>query len=156
MRAWMLGAIFIVLVFIQQALAVEPLSIFEEDNLVMEEIFEDACRLSKYDCDGIEQPVVRRSTQLQSHKIWGLYIGGKTLWIDNNLMPVRARLTMFHEAIHYLQFVVGQLEPEYINRVGGCVIEREALELSNAYAIKVLNMPQYARSVEEWKKIYRC
>ena len=156
MRAWMLGTIFVVLLIIQQALAVQPLSTFEYDNQLMEQIFEDACRLSKYDCDGIEQPIVRRSSQLQSVNIWGLYIGGKTLWIDTNLMPVRARLTMFHEAIHYLQFTVGQLEPAYINYTSGCMLEREALELSNTYAVEVLNMPQYVRSVEEWKDIYRC
>lgn len=156
MRAWTLGFILVALIFIQQALAIEPLSVFENDNRVMGIIFEDACRLSKYDCDGVEQPVVRRSSQLSSIKIWGLYTGGKILWIDRELMPVRSRLTMFHEAIHYLQFVVGQLEPGYINRIGGCVIEREALELSNAYALKVLNMPQYVRSVQEWKNIYRC
>jgi Zn-dependent peptidase ImmA (M78 family) len=152
----MLGTILATLIIIQQALAVQPLTHYEHDNKLMVEIFEDACRLSKYDCDGIEIPLVRRSSQLKSMDIYGLYTGGKTLWIDEQLMPVRAKLTMFHEAIHYLQVNVGGIEPDFMNRVGGCVIEREAMELSNAYARDILKMPQYVRTLENWKRTYRC
>ncbi|MEE9586013.1 MAG: hypothetical protein V3W09_03840 [Nitrososphaerales archaeon] len=137
-------------------MAIALMSQFDIDNKDMNQIFEDACELSNYDCDGVEQPIVRRSSQLESTDMYGLYIGGKILWVGSKLMPLRAHLTMFHEVVHYLQVNVGGTDLSFINDTGICVVEREAMQLTNTYA-RMKKMPKaYIRTVEEWKEIYGC
>lgn len=154
MRVWILGAILALLVCVQQVLAYPPKTTFEVDQIEIQQIFRDACRISEYECSGVDTPVVRRSNQLDPMHVYGLYAGGNILWINHDLASRRA-LTMFHEVIHYLQFNVGKLNPDLIGEIAICVIEREAMELTNKYALES-NMIYYVRQLDEWQETYGC
>lgn len=155
MRVWILGAILALLVCVQQVRAYPPKTTFEVDQIEIQQIFRDACRISEYECSGIEIPVVRRSNQLNPMHVYGLYAGGNILWINNQVIASRRALTMFHEVIHYLQFNVGKLNPDLMGDIASCVVEREAMELTNKYALES-NMIYYVRQLDEWQETYGC
>jgi hypothetical protein len=154
-RVWILGAVLALTIFLQQVLAIPPKTTYEGDQSVVEQIFEDACRISEYNCSGLEQPLVRRSNQLDPVHVSGLYAGGKILWINNQMVATPRILILFHEMIHYLQFNSGMIEPTMRGTIVTCIIEREAMELTNAYTLE-LNMPQLVRQVADWEETYGC
>ena len=155
MRVWILGAILALLVCVQQVRAHPPKTTFEVDQIEIQQIFRDACRISEYECSGVDTPVVRRSDQLNPMHVYGLYAGGNILWINNQVIASRRTLTMFHEVIHYLQFNVGKLNPDLMGEIASCVVEHEAMELTNKYAIES-NMLFYVRQLDEWQETYGC
>lgn len=143
--AWMLGIIATV------TIASAPV-----DKSTTQKIFDDACRLSRYECNiWTPPPVVRVSPQLSDMKLFGMYTGGRVVWAADNLSIERIKLTVFHESIHYLQFEVGGVNTDMMNRFGQCAIEREAMELTNQYADE-MGWPKLKRNLESWKKTYGC
>lgn len=128
---------------------------YRADQEVMVSIFQMACDMTYYDCTDVEAPTVRRSEQVEDNKLHGLYMGGNIIWIEKNREYIKSVITMFHEAVHYLQFTVGGIDPIMMSKDAMCVLEREAMEATNAF-IDYLGVPKYKRELIEWKKTYRC
>lgn len=128
---------------------------YRADQEVMQDIFDRACEITYYDCTEIDAPTVRRSEQVDDNQLHGLYMGGNVVWIEKNRDYMKSVLTMFHEAVHYLQFTAGGIDPIMMSPAAMCVVEREAMEATNVFA-EHLGVPDYKRKLEEWKRTYRC
>ena len=72
-------------------------------SLSAREAFREACNLSRYDCTGIKPPMVRESVYVRNSGNYGVYFGGRTVWLADSLSPERRYVTMVHEMVHYLQ-----------------------------------------------------
>ncbi len=114
------------------------------------------CRLSNYRVCPRKGPEVRRSPIVgEIGGAYGLYwMGMDVVWIDTKLKGNRAWLTTFHEQIHYLQYVntvdVGE------SRIFDCLIEREAMELTNDYARELKAGPSHITNLARWRQLYNC
>lgn len=128
---------------------------YRADQEVLHSIFDKACEITYYDCTEVERPTVRRSEQVEDNKLHGIYMGGNVIWIEKNREYTKSVLTIFHEVVHYLQFTVGGIDPIMVSTAAGCVLEREAMEATNAFA-DYLGVPDYKRELIEWKKTYGC
>ncbi len=114
------------------------------------------CRLSQYRHCPRKAPEVRRSPIVgELAKAYGVYwMGMEVVWIDTNLTGIRAWLTTFHEQIHYVQYLNGVDVDD--SRLFDCLIEREAMELTNMYAREMKAGPSHIRSVVRWRQLYKC
>ena len=142
-----------VLLLTQQVMAVAPQSQFDADQDSAYRMLIHACQVTGYNCDGEIIPQVRTNPQMKSMKIRGLYQGGYILWIENDLMPIQRRLTIFHETVHYLQFEVGKANMDMASR---CLLEREAMEYTNLYVDLMGYGDEFKRDLLEWQISYRC
>ena len=128
---------------------------YRSDQELMHIIFSIACEMTYYDCTDVEVPAVRRSEQVDDNHLRGLYMGGEVVWIEKNNDYIRSVLTIFHEAVHYIQFTAGGVNPLMISDGAMCVLEREAMEATNAFT-DYLAIPHYKRDLKEWKRTYGC
>jgi Zn-dependent peptidase ImmA (M78 family) len=155
MRVLLLSLLLGAVLLAQQITTVQPMSDAEDNHIIAQIALEDACRLGRFNCDGLEVPQVRTSPQMERMRLNGVYLGGTALYINDSLLPARKRLTIFHEIVHYLQIQAIGSNPAMINRQGSCILEREAMELSNQYADEI-GATVLKRDLEEWYKGYRC
>ncbi len=114
------------------------------------------CRLSSYRECPRKGPEVRRSPIVgELARAYGLYwMGMEVVWIDSKLTGTKAWLTTFHEQVHYLQWI-NSVDVDN-SRLFDCLIEREAMELTNAYAVKIKAGPSHIRSLVRWRQLYKC
>jgi len=90
----------------------------------------EACQLSRYTCRDIPPPMVRRSVFVDKTGAYGLYYGGRTVWLATYLSPVEEYVVTVHEMVHYLQTYEdgGQYPaPNFVM----CLREEEAYEISD-------------------------
>lgn len=139
---------------ITQAAKYEP-SQYEKDQVVASVIWEDACKISEYPCQGLEAPQVRRGELIDGYGMYGLYVMGTTIWISTELDSTQYQLTIFHEMIHYLQRKSGGIDFSAAGPVGMCILEFEAMKFSNIYA-SALGHTDRMRSVKKFKELYGC
>lgn len=82
-------------------------------------------------------------------------MGSPVIWLDPSLKRgTQMWLTIFHEQIHYLQYLNGT-DSEGYDKILRCLIEREALDFTNMYADE-LKAPALKRTVKTWRKLYKC
>ena len=131
---------------------------YERDQRTARITWEAACRLSQYDYCPKAGPFTRRSPIVgEMARAYGLYwMGSPVIWIDTNLMGTRLWLTIFHEQVHYLQSINKVTVPADETRLTVCMLEREAMELTNEFAAELGAEPKYTRSAAEWRRLYRC
>lgn len=130
-----------------------PETQFQADQRIAKEIFTAACSISKYNCNGLTVPQIRRTPEIARLGMRGLYFGGNVVFLAGWLMPVQSRLTAFHEMIHVLQWYS---YPIFLEASQRCVMEREALNYTNAYA-RSLDLPEnFIRTLDAWRKLYGC
>jgi hypothetical protein len=106
--------------------------------------FREACRLSRYSCWGLQPPMVRYSSYVDVEGAYGLYFGGRTVWLSPTAMktPEEHYIVMVHEMVHYLQAYVDQNGLPFETKFERCVREFEAFEVSDRVArrLKVKSM----------------
>lgn len=97
----------------------------------------DACRLSGYDCEGVEPPILRYADFYASGNI-GAYFGGRIVYVSETLAsyPDELYLTLVHEAVHYLQWRVGG-SGTIFSILHLCVLEQEAYRVTTALAVEM-------------------
>lgn len=122
-------------------------------QLSAREAFREACSLSRYDCSGIKAPMVRESVYVRYSGNYGVYFGGRTVWIADSLTPERRYVTMVHEMVHYLQTKVDENGPPMQFAVEVCVYESEAFEASNKVARR-LGVPEMP--TDQFNHHYNC
>ena len=122
-------------------------------SLSARDAFREACNLSRYDCAGIRAPMVRESVYVRRSGNYGVYFGGRTVWLANDLSPERRYVTMVHEMVHYLQTHADENGPPFVFDVEVCVYEAEAFEVSNQVARR-MGLPEV--STEQFNALYRC
>jgi hypothetical protein len=117
--------------------------------------FREACRVSRYNCWGLSQPMVRYSSFVDHEQAYGIYIGGRTIWLSPTAMktPEEHYIVMVHEMVHYLQAYVDQNGLPFETRFERCVREFEAFEVSDKVA-KRLNVKSMIRNGD--LKSYGC
>lgn len=150
MREWILGGIIALLLMTQPSLADKR---FDENQRLAYVAFVHGCQVSSYNCDGLETPQVRESSQITHMTLRGLYQGGTILWVRPGMGSTRQMLTIFHEVIHYLQFQAGK--PDVSSTVR-CLLEFEAFELTNLYVDLIGYGDEFKRELDEWRISYRC
>ena len=116
-----------------------------------------ACRLSNYETCPKKGPALRRSPIVgELAQAYGLYwMGSSVIWIDTELVGTRIWLTTFHEQIHYIQGL-NYVDVEGFSKLNDCLIEREAMELTNAYGRELGVGASFLRTVEVWRELYNC
>ncbi len=122
-------------------------------SLSAREAFREACNLSRYDCTGTKPPMVRESVYVRNSGNYGVYFGGRTVWLADSLSPERRYVTMVHEMVHYLQTKVDEDGPPLQFAVELCVYESEAFEASNQVARR-LNIPEMPQ--DKFDEHYKC
>ena len=122
-------------------------------SLSAREAFREACNLSRYDCTGIKAPMVRESVYVRRSGNYGVYFGGRTVWLANDLSPERRYVTMVHEMVHYLQARVDEDGPPMQFPIERCVYESEAFEASNQVSRR-LNIPEMPQ--DKFDEHYNC
>jgi len=82
-------------------------------------------------------------------------MGTPVVWLDKALSTgTQMWLTIFHEQIHYLQGW-NRVDSLGFDKTLRCLIEREALDFTNAYADE-LGRPDLKRTLKVWRKLYGC
>lgn len=125
-----LCAAVVLIVLIGVELGAEPA--YKKD-LLAEQALADACRLSGYDCAGVEPPIIRYADFIGLPDVAGVHFGGRVVYVNESLKnyPDVAYVTLVHETVHYLQEMIGGHGA--INSLFHlCVLEREAYSVSNA------------------------
>jgi len=130
---------------------------YSDDQRIAKITWKAACRISNYEVCPKKGPAVRRSPILgEMASARGAYwLGSSVIWLDKPLSGTQVWLTVFHEQIHYLQTVNGVTMEGY-DQTLRCLVEREALELTNAYVDELGAPRSYKRTVEVWRKLYGC
>jgi len=124
-----------------------------KDDQDMAFVWRHVCEISQYDCSELDVPEFRWTPQLDSHGLRGAYPLGNRFWIQDDLPYSRQLLIMFHETLHYVQY--HNEVPITKSNVIRCISEREALDFTNQFADEI-GVPELKRSVDDWKKKYRC
>ena len=116
-----------------------------------------ACRISQYEVCPDKGPAVRRSPVVgELGRARGIYfVGSYVVWLDPEIGGSQAWLTTFHEQIHFLQSANLVEMAEYDDHLLDCLVEREALDFTNAYA-RELRRPELQRTLEVWYALYEC
>ncbi len=153
MRKTLLGYMAGFLLMFSTADADEPFTRWEANQRLAYVTLDHACSVTRYRCDNIVVPQVRESTQLGRMGARGIYQGGMTLWIDANLTQPQRQLTIFHETVHYLQFEISGADFLIASK---CLLEYEAFEMTNLYVDLMGYGDEYKRTLETWKRLYRC
>jgi hypothetical protein len=112
-----------------------------------EKAFADACRLSQYDCRGVQAPQIRRSAFVEPLGFYGVYLGGNIVYVAIDVDYAHdpsAYAIVVHEIVHYLQETIGHLRPS-TNLLEVCTKEEEAYVVSNALLVE-LNLADKARA----------
>ncbi len=126
---------------------------YRSDQRIARITWKAACRISKYDCP-YKSPKVRRSAILGEQGIRGAYwAGSPVVWLDKPVHGTQLWLTIFHEQVHYIQTANGVGDDW--GRLLSCMMEREALDFTNAYALE-LKAPGYVRTLKVWRSLYNC
>jgi hypothetical protein len=99
-------------------------------------------------------PLVRFSEQVRKAGAWGLYGGGTTVWLSDDLAPLdsirsQAYNTLVHEMVHYLQYWEDRSP---MSSGLSCMAEEEAFEVSGKLA-QELQMPEMDRR-GKWQEYY--
>ena len=136
--------------------ATSPPDRYGVDQRIAAITYAAACRLSQYTYCPEIGPTVRRSPILgEMASARGAYwMGAPVVWLDTTVGGTQAWLTILHEQIHYLQWH-NEVDSEGFDRTLTCLLEREALEFTNAYA-RELRRPKLIRTVEDWRDLYNC
>jgi hypothetical protein len=100
-----------------------------------------ACELSRYDCAGVEPPWIY-ITPIAGWNARGVTIADRSVYIDpnwSNFEDPESMQVLVHEMVHYLQVHVGGSITNGLirNPIEACIIEGEAFEVSNEYAVMV-------------------
>lgn len=132
-------------------------TVYDIDQRIARITWEAACRLSQYDICPSQGPFARRSPIVgEMASAYGLYwMGSPVTWIADDLMGTQLWLTIFHEQIHFLQYFNG-VDEEDDSRLTRCLLEREAMELTNKFAAELGSEPKYTRSATVWRRLYGC
>ena len=116
----------------------------EQQHLVVE-AWRDACRLSRYDCTGLPMPSLRYSKLAEMHGVYGMYTGGRTVYLVPSMKVVekksQAYLVLVHEMVHYIETKINRAG---MNRMSVCLSEEEAFEVDGELAVE-LGMPELDR-----------
>ena len=97
--------------------------------------FRETCLLSRYNCTGIAPPLVRITPLTARAGLYGVYFGGRTIWLSHTLAtPEERYVVMTHEMTHYLQTQVDGNGVPFLTLFEKCVYEEEAYEVSNVVA----------------------
>jgi len=130
---------------------------YEADQRIAKVTWKAACRISNYEVCG-KRPAVRRSPVIDEMHAWGAYwYGQEIVWIGKTLelkSGSRLWLTIFHEQIHYLQWI-NSIDYDGYDKALTCLVEREALDFVNLYADE-LAAGYMKRTVEKWRELYGC
>jgi len=126
------------------------------DQRVAKITWKAACRISQYEECPKRGPAVRRSPVIGEVGARGAYwMGTPVVWLDKALSTgTQMWLTIFHEQIHYLQGW-NRVDSLGFDKTLRCLIEREALDFTNAYADE-LGRPDLKRTLKVWRKLYGC
>ena len=129
---------------------------YDDDQRISRITWRAACRISHYELCPEERPAVRRSPILgERMSARGVYwLGTPVVWLDSPQRGTQQWLTTFHEQVHFIQYVNG-VSVEGYDRDLRCLIEREALDFTNAYALE-LGRPELQRTLEVWQELYNC
>ena len=129
---------------------------YAKDQRIAKITWKAACRISNYEVCPKHGPAVRRSPLIGEVGARGAYwMGSPVIWLDPPLKSgTQMWMTIFHEQIHYLQWI-NQVDSEGFDRTLRCLIEREALDFTNAYAVE-LGRSDLQRTVEVWRRLYGC
>lgn len=128
---------------------------YSADQRIAKITYKAACRISKYACPTRGMPSVRRSAMIGESGARGvIWSGQKVVWLDKALVGTRVWLTIFHEQVHWLQIQSG-VDAGLEERLLTCIMEREAMDFTNAYA-RELGAPQMQRSLVVWRNLYSC
>jgi len=130
---------------------------YATDQVIAKVTWKAACRISNYEqCS--DRPAVRRSPVIDEMRAWGAYwYGQRIIWIgEADVLQAGSRLwlTIFHEQIHYLQWL-NSVEYDGYDKQLTCLVEREALDFVNLYADEI-DAGYMKRTVEEWRDLYGC
>ena len=130
---------------------------YAADQRIAKQTWEAACRLSYYETCPKVGPALRRSPIVgEMAEAYGVYwMGSDVIWIDTTLTGTRVWMTTFHEQIHYIQGL-NFVDTDGYNKLNNCLIEREAMELSNKYGLELGVGPFFLRTVEVWRELYGC
>lgn len=140
--------------FMLMGVNLEPTTQFTADQRIAAIVYSSACRMTNYECSG-DVPMLRRSPELFHNGIRGMFWSEGVYWVANEMTGTQLWLTAFHETVHVLQNRNGILEYDDDDLLD-CMVEREALDFTNAY-VDVLNAPQsFKRTVETWRELYDC
>ena len=92
----------------------------------------EACLWTQYSCYGIEPPHVEYEVMKKSH---GWYDGGLTIHVKASLVGMQLRATVFHETVHYLQWIVGgAMIPGWPKAI--CELEAEAFLETDRFLVR--------------------
>jgi hypothetical protein len=148
---------FVAVVFLCGAASKLP-SQYSTDQRIAKITWKAACRISNYEVCPKRGPAVRRSPVIDEVNAWGAFWPRtEVIWIGQALelqIGTRLWLTIFHEQIHYLQGI-NTIEYDGYDKALSCLIEREALDFTNAYA-EELGRSDMQRTVERWRELYNC
>jgi hypothetical protein len=138
----------------------EPFAItdsYRADQRIAHSTWKAACRLSYYETCPKRGPALRRSPIVgEMAEAYGLYwMGSDVIWVDTTLSGTRLWLTTFHEQIHYIQGL-NYVDVEGYSKLNNCLIEREAMELTNKYGLELKVVASFLRTVEVWRELYNC
>lgn len=131
-----------------------PDSTFTKDQRIAAVVYSAACSMTGYKCTDVV-PQIRRSPQLRAYGYKGLYWSAGIIWLDTGLTGSKLWLSAFHETVHVLQDRNGVLDYQFDPELD-CLVEREALDYTNAYADVIGAGPSFKRTVEEWRELYDC
>jgi len=130
---------------------------YDADQRIAYKTWKAACRLSHYETCPKTGPALRRSPIVgEMAEAYGLYwMGSDVIWVDTTLKGTRLWLTTFHEQIHYIQGL-NYVDVEGYSKLNDCLIEREAMELTNTYGMELEVPLFFLRTVGVWRELYKC
>lgn len=127
-----------------------------ENTHWMNEAWSDACRLSRYDCRGLQKPRLRYSKLISMHGAWGMYTGGTTVYLAPSMRITKresqAYLVLVHEVVHYIETKVNRAPN---GRMSVCLSEEEAFSVDGELA-REMGLPHLDRSVDWIKQYWKC
>ena len=115
-----------------------------------------ACRMLRdvYSCEGIPEPNIKYFDD-EPGAPYGYYEGGDTIFINRIRQGWEWQETVFHETVHYLQHMVGNLElPGPARDV--CAAEEEAFRVTDIYLELVLERPEDKVGDDWWAPYWYC
>ena len=111
-----------------------------------------ACQYSKYNCKGLERPVIVYSKIMLDafgHRYAGIhYSDEKYVFILPHYVGMMRQITTVHEIVHYLNYAVGSPD----NR---CESEAEARATTDRIGME-LGVPANTLDGDKWRASYGC
>lgn len=115
------------------------------------DLWDKTCQMVQnvYPCGELKRPKIKDLSAEESEKYDGRYYGGDIIYIDPAVTGGRLARAVYHEYIHYIQYMVGELElPGPLLQV--CWAEEQASAFTDVFIKEVLHGPAYLLMGKGW------